>query len=680
MDKKKVITDLDIDELMSDWLERDGETFTHIRKKGRLGWESRLEAGDALSDYFLPSDITKREVIKRAYSLANDLIVIMDPPKKVHIKLTDKGDSYTDSAVVYVNTEVFDAKSMELGEQIDIFCGLAIHEGCHLCYTNFDACRTIEKKVIHDIFNVIEDERIETLCGDLKPGLACFLAKTKYYYFDQYFIDVVAPRKDELEAKMNDFEKLFNLLLCIIRYPKYLNEETIVKYARFLLEVKNVLLPFPRTTRQSIEAAVKIFNIIKSLYVEEEKKSRKEREKALDDLKKTMEDAEKSEGGSGSGDADEKAEGGSSSSPEDKKEDEKKSTAERMSDALDKAADTEDTRSDEEKHFDEMTAERKMEEDAASTEEEMKSHLVVSEPSKGGSSMKVSEDLSKDYGLGAADVEGEVSFGSSSDTIFMHEKDDKRRYMESYSRVRQYVPAINRILKGHCRDYKLVLRSMRSGVLDTNKLAEAIQGVPTVYMREGEVYTDKITAVVLIDESGSMSWGGRIQSARDTAVLLNESMKNIPDVELFIYGHSADEHWGGTTELRVYRDKHYHPTYALGSVAAHNENRDGNAILETAKAVRKQTKNQVVMFVLSDGAPAAYGYGGKAAMREVRDKVKQAEKLGFSIVQVCINASYDPKEMFDHYVILDDMSKLAVDLGKVLKKAVMDGAKVHVRM
>lgn len=678
MDKKKIITDIDIDNLMSDWLERDGETFTHIRKKGRLGWEKQLEAGDALSDYFLPSDITKHEVIKRAYSLANDLIVIMDPPKKVHIKLTDGGSSRTDSAVVYVNTEVFDAKGMDLGEQIDIFCGLAIHEGCHLCYTNFDACSTIEKKVIHDIFNVIEDERIETLCGDLKPGLAGFLAKTKYYYFDQYFIDVIAPHKAELESKMNDFEKLFNLLLYIIRYPKYLNEETIVKYARFLLEIKKVLLPFPRTTKQSIDAAVRIFNIIKSLYVEEEKKSRKERDKALDDLEKEMDGIEKSEGGSGSGDDDEKAKGGSSSSTEEKEE--KKSTAERMSDALDKSDDTEDTRSDTEKRIDERAAERKMEEDASHTEEKMESHSVITEPRKDGSYMKVSEDLSKAHGLGAADIEGEVSFGSSANVIFMKEQDNKGRYMESYSNIRQYIPSIHRILKGHCRDYKLVLRSMRSGVLDTNKLAEAIQGVPTVYMREGEVYTDKITAVILIDESGSMAWGGRINSARDTAVLLNESMKNIPDIELFIYGHSADEHCCGTTELRVYRDKNYHPAYALGSVDAHHENRDGTAILETAKAVRKQTNNPVVMFVLSDGAPAAYGYSGKAAMREVRSKVKQAEKLGFSIVQVCIDASYDPKQMFDHYVILDNMPKLAIDLGKVLKKAVMDGAKVHTRM
>ena len=38
------VTDTLVDELMEDWLERDGETFVHIRKKGRLGWEKTLEA------------------------------------------------------------------------------------------------------------------------------------------------------------------------------------------------------------------------------------------------------------------------------------------------------------------------------------------------------------------------------------------------------------------------------------------------------------------------------------------------------------------------------------------------------------------------------------------------------------------------------------------------------------
>ena len=171
------------------------------------------------------------------------------------------------------------------------------------------------------------------------------------------------------------------------------------------------------------------------------------------------------------------------------------------------------------------------------------------------------------------------------------------------------IPAISKIMKGHCREYKLVHRSMRSGVLDTNKLAEAFQGVPTVYLREGEVKTDKVAVCVLIDESGSMS-GSRIYAARDTAVLINEAMGQVPNVELFIYGHSGDMKRPYATEMYVYREKEYAPKFALGSVIARSQNRDGVAILEVAKRVRRQTKNPVLFFILSDGIPCAGSYGG----------------------------------------------------------------------
>ena len=218
---------------------------------------------------------------------------------------------------------------------------------------------------------------------------------------------------------------------------------------------------------------------------------------------------------------------------------------------------------------------------------------------------------------------------------------------------------------------------MRSGVLDTNKLVEAVQGVPAVYIREGAVYTDKIAVGVLIDESGSMM-GSRIQAARDAAILINEALCSMSNVELFIYGHSGDMRYSMATEMSVYREKGFAPKYALGSVTAKCENRDGVAIIEVAKRIRKQTKNPVILFVLSDGAPAAHGYGGSTAMAHVRSCVQQAENLGFSVIQVCINHCYDPGRMFKNYVILEDMSTLAFELSKAIKKTAMTLAKVHI--
>lgn len=606
------VTDALVDELMEDWLERDGDTFVHIRRKGRLGWEKTLEAEDSYSSY-LSDSLTQEELIKRAYSIAKDMIVVMDPPFKVYIRISNHGGhGATDGKYVYVSTKVFDEPELSVGEKFDTFLGLVIHEGCHLLYTDLSWLPKITFEAVKSLWNIIEDERVERLCGDLKPGLANFLEKTKYYVFDHAYLDTIAGKEDELPP----YEKLVTCFFKIIRYPRYLREEDVVEFAPYLKKIKDVSLPYPDTTEQAVKLAYKVYEIIKELYID------KEREKSEE---------------------------------------------------------TGDGRSE-----DEITAEalRKFTEDAAKTGEKFKA--VSDSPSEsapsGGGRVKddeMAEAVSAKRGLLGEECEGLVEIGSGKDTFFGRTESNMGRYLESLGRVKRYIPAIAKIMKGHCREYKLVHRSMRSGVLDTNKLVEAVQGVPTVYIREGAVRTDKIAVGVLIDESGSMH-GSRIQAARDAAILINEALSIQPNVELFIYGHSGDMRYSMATEMSVYREKGYAPKYALGSVEAKAENRDGVAIIETAKRIRKQTKNPVILFVLSDGAPAARGYGGSTAMEHVRSCVQQAENLGFSVIQVCINHCYDPSKMFKNYVILEDMSTLAFELSKAIKKSAMTLAKVHI--
>lgn len=616
IDKSIELTDSVIDELLDDWFERDGETFLKIRKKGRIGWEKTLEDGEAYSAYLLEAP-TQEDLIKRAYTLAKEMIVVMDPPFKVNVKITTgTSGSFTTGKTVCVNTAMFDDPELSVGEKLDTFLGVTIHEGCHLLYTDFEEMAKITKKVIHHIFNILEDERIEELCGENKPGLANFLEKSKYYYFDQYYLDYVVPK--EKEGKLTPFDRIMNCFLHIIRYPKYLKEEEVVEFGHYLIEVKKVVVPYPITTVDTVKAAYRVFDIIKEFY----------------------EDAER-----------ERAES--------------KGTGETESELLERAM-------------------KKLLEDAESAEGALEKvagkpmSVPISEGGGGGlKETDLAGEVSKDGELLGEVCEGRVELGSAEDSFFSKMPDDQRMYMESLGRVRQYIPAISKIMKGHCKEYKLIHRSMRSGVLDTSKLAEAFQGVPTVYLREGEVKTDKVAVCVLIDESGSMS-GDRIRAARDTAILINEAIGQVPNVELFIYGHSGDMKRAYSTEMYVYREKGFVPKFSLGSVCARCQNRDGIAILETAKRVRKQTKNPVLFFILSDGAPCAGAYGGESAMKHVKECVTKAEHLGFYVIQVCINHSYDPGKMFRNYVIMENMSTLAVELGKAIKKATMTAAKVSI--
>ena len=640
-----------IEKLSKDWLERDGESFVKIRTEGRLGWEESLKEGTPYSSYLLESP-SMEELIRRAYALASNTISAMDIPSKVTVRLGG-GGSCTEGRNVYVATDYFDDGTLSTGEKLDIFLGLTAHEGSHLLYTQFDQMGKASgvHPLCGNLLNIIEDERIERLLGEEKPGLANYLKAVKEYYFGKY-----ASRHEGSEDDgLNRLERIVNCILGIVRYPRLLKESEMVEFGSLLLQVEDILTPYPDSTVAAEQAAEKIFALIQEEYKKDGKSSSEKRKSGKKpDKRNSLDDPGKGSGSDGC-------------------------------DTCDEVKNKKRINSDSGKEGEPSPAEsamRSMEKDLraiASSLEDVAGGPVQPDI-EGCGALKTSdkaEAIKEDHGLLADICEGIVEIGHSKDVIFRKAPEDTERYMRSLDKVRQYIPAIRRVVKGHCKEYKYTHMGMRSGILDTSKLAEAVQGVPTVYIRQGAVHSDRACVCILVDESGSMIREGRMDAARQTAVLLNEALSGIPNIELFMYGHSADEETQGHTDLRIYREKDYSPKHTLGSLEARDNNRDGIAILETAMRVRKQTDEEVLMFVLSDGAPAAQNYIGREAIAHTKACVQKAEGMGFRIVQICINASYDPALMFEHYVKLENLGSLARDLGKEIAKALRSRIKSH---
>lgn len=295
---------------------------------------------------------------------------------------------------------------------------------------------------------------------------------------------------------------------------------------------------------------------------------------------------------------------------------------------------------------------------------------------------KVASNL-KDATTGAV-LEGlteeEAFCGEYKDTFFTKATDDFATYMDSLSRVKKYVPAIKKLIAGHDKNYEFNIYGCRSGLLDTNKLAEAYQGIPQVYVRRGKVTTNKTTVCVLIDESGSMGYG-RMRTARDTAVLLNEALGSLKGVDLYIYGHTGDMLYHGATEIRIYREGNSMicPKYALGTATAKYENRDGVAIYEVAKRVRKLTPDPVLMFIISDGVPSAVEYRGSEARRDTAKNVKKVEQMGFNTIAVTIESYYQAAEMYPKNIDLsDNLEEFPKKLGRFIKDLVIKDKKTIV--
>ena len=567
--------------------------------------------------------------------MARDYIVAMDTPYRVTLRLSQEANC-TDSRVVYLSTRVFDDDILSDGQKIDTFLGLAIHEGCHLKWTDFTQMASAPNRIIADLINILEDERIERLCGDSMPGYANYLKATKYYMFDLY---LQRKKAEGVSKKMEAPVRLFNAIISLVRYPRTLNQEDLEEFVDYLWKVREIILDYPKTSDEVTVAANAIYEVIKEFFEnrmtppeeEPEESDSDSDEKEPDDTSKEEEDSR------------DPRETPSGLTPEERSELEK-AVSEAMQDLEEELS--------------------QMPEIAASPE---RSSQPLGEDD-------MAECVKKDSCQLAGICENMVDLGEGGESVLYRATERRDLYDDSLRRVRKYIPAIAKTLHGHCSEYSVTYRGMRSGVLDTGKLAEAYQGVQTVYCREGRVRSDRMAVCVLIDESGSM-YGEKIRAARDLAVLLNEAVSTIPVVDLYVYGHTygdrcRDSYCEGRkiAELQVYREKGYAPKKALGGVDARSGNLDSVAIREAAARMRKFSSCRTnLMFVITDGAP-------NERYEQLRDTVKELERKGMDIVAVCIEPSYDPSMLYTHHVMLTDLSRLAIDLGKMIKKAIMRNA------
>lgn len=641
--------------LSKDFLDRDGESFVKARTEGRLNWEDSLEGG-SYSEYVLHPK-TNEDLLSNAYRIATDMITVMDTPYKVKISIT--GDqSATDSKTVFVATKVFDNPNLSVGKKLDTFIGLAVHEGCHLLYTDFDASSS-QSKLVHILQNIIEDERIERECGEQKPGLVNFLKAAKYYTFDLYHKEAAdSGALDNLDT----FKRLLNAILSTVRYPKTVNQNDVEEFADVLLQVREILTPYPTSFKEVMTASYEIEKIIKD-YLKNNPQPKGGSGGSGD---QQSENSESSEQSSSNGSGSEEQQGQESQSCQNSG-----SPQQQEGESQSGSGSEESNESGNENENSSKLSEQDVDSQIEKGMNELESALneLAGAQKKALKADDKSETVNNDGGLTGKVIQGDIERGKTKGAYIIKGTPNECKYKTALDNVKPYISAIQRVLRVSSTDYKLCLKGMRSGVLDTGKLAEAFQGVPTVYERNGEVKSDRVSVCILIDESGSM-YGSGETSARDTAVLLNEALTKLNNVDLYIYGHTSNRK---TTSLYVYREKGFKSKYTLGGTSSRSGNMDSIAIREAANRVRKFTNDNVLFFMISDGSP-------NEAPNFVRDAVRDVEKDGFSVVAISIDPHYDPSIMYSKNVTLDDMSTLAKEVGKLVKKAVLENTKKQINI
>jgi hypothetical protein len=213
-------------------------------------------------------DLYKLAASKRAIS--NFVNIVTND--QIPVQFNTRGDSYTNGKAVVIGADVVEPKDF------DIAVGLALHEGSHIKLSDFQLLNDIYnlvpqhikdgaiKKGVHnpisiikDIWNVIEDRRIDKFVFDSAPGY-------RDYYramYDKYFNDSLIDKGLNSDEYRNEDVESYMFRIINIH-----NKNTDVNALKGLKEIYNVIglntISRLKNSLDTFNVALEVFKVILS--------------------------------------------------------------------------------------------------------------------------------------------------------------------------------------------------------------------------------------------------------------------------------------------------------------------------------------------------------------------------------------------------------------------------------
>jgi len=230
-------------------------------------WEDDDIVVDTMSDVEKKShDLYKLSASKRAIS--NFVNIVTND--QINVKFNTRGDSYTDGKSVVIGSNVIEPKDF------DVAVGLALHEGSHIKLSDFKLLNDIYnlvpthikdgaiKKGVHnpisvikDLWNYVEDRRIDKFVFDSAPGYRDYYRAMYDKYFNDSLIDKALLSDEHTEECVESY---------MFRIINLHNKNTDLNALKGLKEIYSVVgLGSINRLKNSLDAfnvALKMFQII----------------------------------------------------------------------------------------------------------------------------------------------------------------------------------------------------------------------------------------------------------------------------------------------------------------------------------------------------------------------------------------------------------------------------------
>lgn len=422
-------------------------------------------------------------------------------------------------------------------ERLDLIFGLCFHEIAHCLYTNFKYI--IEKKIsLNPLLS-----QIHNLLEDEEIENRLSKNNIGYRkYFAKLKRDIIgengASKEAVLKQKLNNLDEIMTILFCVIRYPKYLSliEDSVLnKYEDLFIKINNILI--------NTDCPTAVPYIPCSL-------------------------------------------------PE-----ESFYNKIHITDSTLKAS------FEIYKYLQEYIADdfNKQREECEESDDSFMNGI--------GTGQKIDETLYDeiDKAFGAPMPHDDIYMGSDKGNDVSTQVDrvrfgNQERYFKFYNEIKQYIPIVEKSIISNSiqkRDVLQINRFRRNGNLDTNRLADAMQNINTVYNQKTTLRVDEKNAnpkyafVIMMDESGSMAtYDKRNEFSVKMSILFYEVLSKFNDIEIYIYGHGD--------KINPYITKERKDKFVLGNFdkqGGQNEEFSYNYIIND---VRRQTSLPIVILNITD--------------------------------------------------------------------------------
>jgi len=214
------------------------------------------------SKYWNKNSHEKFNLIELAHTQRNitNFIKILTG-NEIPVEFTTTGDSMTDGKSITISSNITQ-------NTLDSIIGLALHEGAHCTYTNFDILKKISnfllehnlihgKEVILLLLNFVEDRRIDQLVYNTAPGYQTYY---KAMYDKYFYNDTVDNGIRSNKFRKENWESYIFRIINIFNKNTDLNALYKLKKVYNILDLKNISRL--ENTLDSLKVACEIYKCI----------------------------------------------------------------------------------------------------------------------------------------------------------------------------------------------------------------------------------------------------------------------------------------------------------------------------------------------------------------------------------------------------------------------------------